>query len=147
MKLIIKSLLAALTVMLVCSGCADVNGLHNQEAATVTFVFTNFPVADGSYSIPGDHNNWDNTAENITIKNGEGISSSITVTSVSDEFSLVKKNAWLRSWSKTDGGTIDGAGREGRDYARNFLAEGITLGSDVTVTIDGSTDTATVTVE
>lgn len=127
--------------------CADADGLHNQEAATVTFVFTNFPVEDGSYSIPGEHNNWDNTSESVTIKGGEGTSSSVTVTSSSIEFTLVKKDNWLRPWSKKDGGTINGAGKEGADYYRNFLAEGITLGSPVKITIDGSTDTATVTVE
>ena len=130
--------------------CADADGLHNQEAATVTFVFTNFPVEDGSYSIPGEHNNWDNTSESVTIKGGEGTSSSVTVTSSSIEFTLVKKDNWLRPWSKKDGtrdDTINGAGREGADYYKNFLAEGITLGSPVKVTIDGSTDTATVTVE
>lgn len=127
--------------------CADADGLHNQEAATVTFVFTNFPVEDGSYSIPGEHNNWDNTSESVTIKGGEGTSSSVTVTSSSIEFTLVKKDNWLRPWSKKDGGTINGAGKEGADYYKNFLAEGITLGSPVKITIDGSTDTATVTVE
>ena len=134
-----------LAVMLV--SCADANGLHNQEAATVTFKFTNFPIADGSYAIPGEHNSWDNTVELVTIKNGEGTSSSVSVTSSSLEFSLVKKDNWLRPWAKANGGTINGAGRTGADYYRNFLAEGITLGTEVTVTIDGSTDTATVTVE
>ena len=137
----------SLVMILGIVSCADVNGLHNQEAATLTFVFTNFPISDGSYSIPGDYNNWDNTSNAVTIKGGEGTSSTVTVTSSSVEFTLVKKDDWLRPWSKKDGGTIDGAGKEGADYNRNFLAEGITLGSSVKVTIDGSTDTATVTVE
>ena len=137
----------SLVMILGIVSCADVNGLHNQEAATLTFVFTNFPISDGSYSLPGDYNNWDNTSNAVTIKGGEGTSSTVTVTSSSVEFTLVKKDDWLRPWSKKDGGTIDGAGKEGADYNRNFLAEGITLGSSVKVTIDGSTDTATVTVE
>ncbi len=132
---------------LIATGCPNANGLHNQEAATVSFVFTNFPADDGSYSIPGDYNDWDNTTKNITIKDGEGKSETVSVTTTSVEFSLVKAKSWLRTWSKRDGGTIYGAGREGTDYYVNFLAEGITLGSEVTITIDGSTETATVTVE
>jgi len=146
-KILAFGVILSLTLVLGLVSCADADGLHNQEAATVTFVFTNFPVEDGSYSIPGEHNNWDNTSESVTIKGGEGTSSSVTVTSSSIEFTLVKKDNWLRPWSKKDGGTINGAGKEGADYYRNFLAEGITLGSPVKITIDGSTDTATVTVE
>lgn len=146
-KILAFGVILSLALVLGLVSCADADGLHNQEAATLTFVFTNFPISDGSYSIPGDYNNWDNTSETITIKNGEGTSSTVTVTSSSVEFTLVKKDDWLRPWSKKDGGTIDGAGKEGADYNRNFLAEGITLGSSVKVTIDGSTDTATVTVE
>ncbi|WP_407425045.1 hypothetical protein [Treponema sp.] len=147
LKNILLAFTSALFLTFALVSCADANGLHNQEAATVTFVFTNFPVADGSYSIPGDHNSWDNTSENITIKGGEGTSAAVKVTSSSIEFSLVKKDNWLRPWSNRDGGSINGAGRTGTDYAVNFLAEGIELGSEVTVTIDGSTPTATVTVE
>ncbi len=129
------------------NSCADADGLHNQMAASVTFVFTNFPVDDGDYSIPGSHNSWDNTQNNITIKDGEGTAAAVSVTTSSVEFTLVKKDNWLRPWAKSDGGTINGAGNEGADYYRNFLAEDISLGEDVTVTIDGSTATATVTVE
>lgn len=138
---------AGLLLLLSLASCADVNGLHNQEAATVTFVFTNFPVEDGAYSIPGDHNSWDNSSDNVTIKNGEGTSSSVKVKTSSIEFTLVKKDNWLRPWAKKDGGKIDGAGKTGADYYRNFLAEGLMLGSDITITVDGSTDTATVTVD
>ena len=126
------------------SSCADANGLHNQEAAQLTFVFTNFPVEDGSYSIPGDHNLWDNGSENITIKDGEGKSSSVKVTSSSIEFTLVKKDNWTRPWAKADGGTIEGKGRIGKDSKRNFLIEDLDLSSEITVTIDGSTPVATV---
>ncbi len=148
-----KNILAILSA-LICgagifclTGCPDANGLHNQEAATVSFVFTNFPIDDGNYSIPGEFNDWDNTVENITIKDGEGSYEGVKITTTSAEFSLVKANNWLRPWSVRDGGTIYGAGREGTDYYVNFLAEGITLGSELTITIDGSTETATVTVE
>ena len=148
-KNMLLALMATLFLAIGLSSCADADGLHNQEAATITFVFTNFPVADGSYAIPGDYSSptWDNTVELVTIKNGEGTSSAVTCTATSTEFSLTKKDSWLRPWSKTDGGSINGAGREGADYYRNFLAEGIPLGSEVTITIDGSTETATVTVE
>lgn len=141
--------LTCLFLAVVLSSCADANGLHNQEAATITFVFTNFPVENGTYAIPGDYSSptWDNTVELVTITNGEGTSSALKCTSSSTEFSLTKKDSWLRPWSKKDGGTINGAGREGADYYRNFLAEGITLGAEVRIIIDGSTSTATVTVE
>ncbi|MBQ6056296.1 MAG: hypothetical protein IJL34_01355 [Treponema sp.] len=148
-----KFFIKALFIAAVCSavffvaGCADANGLHNQEAATVVFEFTDFPAADGVYAIPGEHNSWDNTVSLVTLKDGSGTSSSVKITSTSLEFSLTKVDSWLRLWSKKDGGSINGAGREGADYYRNFLAEGIELGSDVKIIIDGSTETATVTVE
>lgn len=131
------------------SSCADADGLHDQQAATVTFVFTNFPIKDGTYSIPGDYNDWDNTGSDIAIKDGEGTSGTVSVTSSSIEFSLVIPNdsSWIRPWAIKNGGTINGAGKVGPDYYRNFLAEGISLGTDVTITVDGSTETATVTVE
>ncbi|MBQ9205927.1 MAG: hypothetical protein IJ158_04365 [Treponema sp.] len=127
------------------SSCADVNGLHNQESSSVTFVFKNFPADNGAYALPGDHNDWDNTTEEITLTDGAGTSKTYTYTSSSLEFTLVKKGTWFRKWSKTDGGTIDGEGRTGTDKARNFLIENIDLGSDITITVDGSTPVATVT--
>jgi len=145
MKGLVFTALFALALTL--TSCADVSGLHNQQAAKVTFKFVNFPVEDGAYSIPGSHNSWNNKAENITIKDGTGTASAVNVTTSSVEFTLVKKDNWLRPWAKPDGGKINGAGREGADYYRNLLAEGIPLGMDVTVTVDGSSATAKVTVE
>ena len=137
-------LLASVFIALAFTSCADANGLHNQEAAQLTFVFTNFPVEDGSYSIPGDHNSWDNSTETISIKDGEGKSSAVKVTSTSIEFTLVKKDNWIRPWAKDDGGKIEGSGRIGKDIKRNFLIEDLDLSSEITVTIDGSTPVATV---
>ena len=145
MKSLVVSALCALVLAFV--SCADVNGLHNQRAAKVTFKFVNFPASDGAYAIPGEHNKWDNTKELITIKGGEGTSSTVSITTTSLEFSLTKKDSWLRPWSKTDGGTIDGEGRPGPDIKRNFLVEGLDLSSDITITVDGSTPVAKVTVK
>ena len=59
--------------------CANANGLHNQTAADVTFVFKNFADISGDYTIPGNFNDWDYSKSLITMKNGNGTSSPITI--------------------------------------------------------------------
>ena len=68
------SLLLALALIfaVVFTACADANGLHNQTAADVTFVFKNFGSISGDYTIPGNFNNWDNSKSMISMKDGNG---------------------------------------------------------------------------
>lgn len=138
--------------MLICSllfavnftGCADADGLHNQEASNVTFTFRNFTAAaDGSYAIPGNYNNWNNTSAMLTLKGGEGKTEAQTITSSFVKFTLVMPESWTRTWyPAVKGNSVD----ETSNTYVNFYAD-ITLGTDVTITIDGSTSPATVTVE
>jgi hypothetical protein len=150
MKKISGLLLAALVgtaVLAGLSGCADVNGLHNQEAAKVTFVFTNFKAAeDGDYTIPGNYNSWAYTSSMVTIKDGEGTSSVQTATSSYLKFTLIKTgdSSWVRSWyPAVKGNAVD----ESSGNWQNLFADGYSLGTDVTVTVDGSTSPVTVTVK
>jgi len=126
------------------TGCADADGLHNQEASNVIFAFKNFTAAaDGSYSIPGNYNDWNNASAMLTLKSGEGTTAAQTVTNSFVKFTLVQPNSWTRAWYPTvKGNSID----ETSNTYVNFYAD-ITLGTDVTITIDGSTSPATVTVE
>jgi hypothetical protein len=136
------ALLCALAVL---SGCADATGLHNLKSSQVTFVFTNFTAAaDGDYSIPGSYQEtaWDNGETMITLKDGEGTSSVQTVGTTYVTFTLVQPGSWTRSWYPA----ITGNSADGSVY-RNFYADSIPMGKDVTITIDGSTSPAKITVE
>lgn len=126
------------------AGCADANGLHNQIASNVTFVFTNFSAAeDGSYAVPGNYNSWNNASTMLTLKSGEGSTASQTVTNSYVQFTLVKTNSWTRAWYPTvKGNSVDSSSGS---YS-NIYAD-ITLGTDVTITVDGSTSPVTVTVK
>jgi hypothetical protein len=126
------------------TGCADATGLHNQESSQVTFVFTNFPVADGDYTIPGDYNSWAIAKTMITMKDGEGTSSAQTVATTWTKFTLIKTNdsAWARSWYPT----VKGNAADGSNYW-NFYVDSYTMGGAATITIDGSTSPATITVK
>ena len=126
--------------------CADANGLHNQTAAKVTFVFSNFSDISGDYTIPGNFNKWDNSKSLITMKNGEGTSSVITISDSNIEFTLipVKDSSWRRPWYKK--GELEGNGAD-RGTAgnpnQNFYIDGLDLNSgEITLVIDGSTVTA-----
>ncbi len=132
------------------TGCPDVNGLHNQQAANLTIVFTNFPDSvTGDYSIPGDFNgdeDWENGIDNIDIvmKNGEGTSNQFSVTATWIKFSRVKTKdtSWLRGWSSE----VTGNAADNGKYI-NFWADVDLSAGDITVTVDGSSGTAVVTAE
>jgi len=132
------------------TGCPDVNGLHNQQAATLTIVFTNFPDSvTGDYSIPGDFNgdeDWENGIDNIDIvmKNGEGTSNQFSVTASWVKFSLVKTNdtSWLRGWASE----VSGNAADNGKYV-NFWSDVDLTAGEITLTVDGSSGTAVVTAE
>lgn len=139
-KTVLLTLAAASPLLL--TACADSNGLHNQHSAAVTFVFQNFTGAeDGSYAIPGNFNEWDNTQNNITIKNGNGTSSEITITEANIQFTLVPVDSWTRAWyPATEGNGNDGT----QNKYHNFYIDGLNLDAgEITITIDGSEETAT----
>ena len=128
--------LSIIACLLLCIfGCADVNGLHNQEAAMVTFVFKNFPeTVDGEYTIPGNFNNWDNTKSTIKLTAENGSSTPIVISVSNIQFSLVKVNDWTRSWYPAVEGNGSDAGT-----MHNFYIDGLDLSAgEITLVIDGS---------
>ncbi len=138
---LILILISCITLL---TGCADVNGLHNQMAVDVTFIFKNFPEnVSGNYTIPGNFNNWDNTKTTITMKNGSGTSVPITIAEKNIQFSLVKTGDWLRGWYPEVKGNGSDSG-----VMRNFYIDDLDLTSgEITLMIDGSKSTATPVVE
>lgn len=139
-------LLAAGFVCLGLTGCPSAEGLHNQEAAEVTFVFTNFPeTISGNYSIPGNfdgNTSWTKQIDDIDIvmKNGEGTSNPITVTTQNIQWSLVETGdtAWNRLWYPTVKGNGSDSG-----VMRNFYIDGLDLSAgEITILIDGISGTA-----
>lgn len=143
MKGLILSALCAL--VLTFASCADVNGLHNQEAAKVTFVFTNFVAAeDGEYTLPGNFNNWNNEKVVITLKEGEGTSSAITIKDANIKFSLVRAKSWLRAWFPAIKGNAIDENTAGTPY-HNFYLDGLNLNAgELTIIVDGSDATKVV---
>lgn len=128
--------LSIIACLLLCIfGCADVNGLHNQEAAMVTFVFKNFPeTVDGEYTIPGNFNNWDNTKSTIKLTAGNGSSTPIVISVSNIQFSLVKVKDWERIWYPAVEGNGSDAGT-----MHNFYIDGLDLSAgEITLVIDGS---------
>lgn len=149
-KKIIKSAFAALLIgfAAIFTGCADVNGLHNQQSVNVTIVFTNFPTdVTGEYSIPGSFDGdtaWEkeNDECDIVMKNGEGTSNAIKCTSEWIQFTLVKVDDWTRGWFPT----VKGNAADGSKYC-NFYSAIDLSSSEITVTVDGSSGTASITAE
>ena len=141
-SLTILSIIACLVFGLV--GCADVNGLHNQEAAEVTFVFKNMGEdISGEYSIPGNFNNWDNTVATVKLDGGNGSSTPLVISVSNIQFSLVKVNDWGRSWYPAVQGNGSDAGT-----MHNFYIDGLDLSAgEITLVIDGSAAVATPVVE
>jgi len=121
--------------------CADADGLHNQSALLVTFEFTGFGETEGTFAIPGNFDNWDNTTSDITLKKGEGTSVQMPITVSNIQFSLVPVNAWNRPWYVK--GTLEGNGSDAGEM-RNFYIDGLDLNAgEITLVIDGSSGTAT----
>ncbi|MCR4743121.1 MAG: hypothetical protein K5866_09670 [Treponema sp.] len=145
-KNIFKTIKSAFILLLFTSpfifaSCADSTGLHNQHSAQVTFIFQNFTSAeDGSYSIPGNFNDWDNTESTITMKNGSGSSSSFTITESNIQFTLVPVNSWTRSWYPS----VKGNGNDGtQNKYHNFYIDGLDLDQkEITITINGNADSS-----
>ncbi|MBQ6782001.1 MAG: hypothetical protein IJP62_12370 [Treponema sp.] len=135
---------ALCALVLTLTSCADINGLHNQQAAKVTFVFTNFAaIEDGEYTLPGNFNSWDNETTAITIKSGEGTSSAITIKDANIKFSIVKPKSWLRAWYPAVKGNAIDENSAGTPYW-NFYIDGLDLNAgELTLIIDG-TNTAKV---
>lgn len=128
--------LSIIACLLLCLfGCADVNGLHNQEAAMVTFVFKNFPEnVDGEYAIPGNFNNWDHTQSTIKLTAGNGSSTPIVISVSNIQFSLVPVNEWTRVWYPA----VEGNGSD-QGKMHNFYIDGLDLSAgEITLVIDGS---------
>lgn len=133
------------------SSCADANGLHNQTAANVTFIFKNFAEISGDYTIPGNFNDWDYETSLITMKDGYGKSEAITISKTNIEFTLIQTgdSGWLRKWYAAgvlEGNCVD-RGTAGNPY-QNFYIDGLDLNAgEITLVIDGSSVTAVPVVE
>lgn len=129
-------------ILIVClsgiiSSCANVLGLHNQLAAEIVFVFKNFPSdVSGSYSIPGNFNNWDNSTVMVSMKDGNGSSNPVLIANANIQFSLVRVNDWNRSWFPTvTGNGVDGSANK----YHNFYIDDLSLDSgEIVIVIDGS---------
>ncbi len=121
--------------------CADVNGLHNQQAANVTFRFVNFgDDIEGNFAIPGNFDNWDNTTVDVSLTKGRGTSVKIPVTESNIQFTLVPTGSWNRPWYSK--GLLEGNGSDSGKM-RNFYIDGLDLDSgDITVLIDASSGIA-----
>jgi hypothetical protein len=139
------------------TGCADANGLHNQEASYITIKFTNFKAAkDGTYSVPGGFINKDDWSRSdyvytdtmITLKEGEGTTTVVQKCILKEfDFSLVSVGSWQRSWYPTvKGNAYDPSTSKYWNFG--VWASGcgaVTLGVDATIIVDGSTSPATLT--
>ncbi len=149
-KNLFKFFFAALISIVLFAACADANGLHNQQAAEVTFEFINFPESvDGDYAIPGHYSgsgtSWEVGIENVMIKMtaGNGVSDPVMVSNANIQFSLVKAGdtAWNRSWYQP--GILEGNGSDS-GVMRNFYIDGLNLSAgQITVIVDGSVSPVT----
>ncbi len=141
-------ILLSLVLVFSLGGCADEDGLHDQNALLVTMKFTGFGDTSGEYSIPGNFggtSSWDNSNVDVVMKDGEGTSNQISVTISNIQFSLCPVNEWTRPWyqegvcegNASDSGTMD-----------NFYYDGLDLSAgEVTLIIDASSGTAVPVVE
>ena len=143
-KFIVLSLAVMLAVMLL-TGCADAEGLHNQKQTIVIFELVNFPLADNEYTISGNWHgtSWDNTRANITVKGGKGASTEQVIKSSYVKFTVTPVRTWGRPWYPA---TIGNAPDETQGNIRwNFEVHGIPMDTVVTINIDGSSKPAVVT--
>ena len=124
------------------TGCPSAEGLHNQNSAQVTFVFTGFSSADdGAYTVPGNFNSWDNSSSMLSLKAGEGTSASVTVSTANIQFTLVPVGSWTRAWYPAVQG--NGVDNTSGKY-QNFYINSLDLDAgEITVVVDASTGTAT----
>ena len=129
------------------TSCARADGLHNQTAAKITFVFKNFGSISGDYTIPGSFNDWDNSKSLITMKDGNGTSSEIVVSNANIEFTLIQTgdSGWLRPWYTAgvlEGNGVD-RGTAGNPY-QNFYIDALDLNAgEIVLIIDGADIVAT----
>ena len=136
------TVLILISAALLISACADANGLHNQTAAKITFVFKNFGSISGDYTIPGNFNSWDNSKSLINMKDGNGQSEPITISNVNIEFTLIQTgdSGWLRPWYSAgvlEGNGVD-RGTAGNPF-QNFYIDALDLNAgEITLIIDGS---------
>lgn len=132
--------IAACALAAVMAGCADEDGLHNNDAPTamVTFHFSNMGQGvNGDYAIPGDYangNDWDNETTLVKMTAGEGTSEPIEVKQSHIKFSLVKTKDWSRlSWYPAVKGNEWDEGR-----AQNFSIGDLPLSSgEFTIEVAG----------
>ena len=146
-KRISLSVIVIVTALFALSSCADANGLHNQTAAKITFVFKNFASISGDYTIPGNFNEWDYSKSLITMQDGNGTSSPITVSNANIEFTLIQTgdSGWLRPWYTAgvlEGNGVD-RGTAGSPY-QNFYIDALDLNAgELILVIDGADIVAT----
>ncbi len=143
MKKIFRLIFAAfvMTAALAFSSCADADGLHDQNALLVTFEFSGFGEISGSYAIPGNFDDWDNTTSDVTMKKGSGTSAKIAITTSNIQFTLVPTNSWTRDWYSA--GTCEGNGSDSGTM-QNFYINDLDLDAgEVTISVDASSGTAT----
>ena len=146
-KRISLSVIVIVAALFALNSCADANGLHNQTAAKITFVFKNFASISGDYTIPGNFNDWDYSKSLITMQDGNGTSSPITVSNANIEFTLIQTgdSGWLRPWYTAgvlEGNGVD-RGTAGSPY-QNFYIDALDLNAgELILVIDGADIVAT----
>lgn len=143
MKKILIAVITAL-VVLVATGCPSAT-LHNTPLSYVTLTVVNMPMPDGSYSFAGGFKDlgW-NTAERLfDVVGGAGsYTTGSAIISSNLTFSICKEGTWERAFYPTTLGNSNDYGK-----MQNFI---VTVPMDAgthNITIDGSTATATITVE
>jgi hypothetical protein len=138
MKKLIYITIILFPVVLLLTGCADPDGLHNQKQSLVAFEFINFPLADGDFAVSGNWqgSKWDNSKANITIKSGKGVSAVQSVKSSYVKFTITPVGVWSRTWFPA---TMGNAPDETQGNVRwNFEVNALPMDVEATITIDGS---------
>lgn len=144
MKKILIAVLTAL-VVLVATGCPTA-ALHNTPISYVTLEVVNMPMPDGSYCFVGSffEDSWTNTARAFDVAGGAGSYSEADCSIIKSDlfFSIVKEGTWERAFFPATLGDQNDFGK-----MQNFKVTVPMDGQSHAITVDGSTETATVTVD
>lgn len=141
MKKVLIALLAAFAVFAL-AGCPDATGLHNLPAAKIKVSVVNWPV-NGSFAIPGSYQGtWANGSGVLDVASGAGTSSELIMTSDTVTFTITTKGEWGRPWfPATSGNSLDTFSGN----MQNIKVEGLPLGGNGTILLDGGTSPMTIT--
>lgn len=138
------SLLFIAVAVLAFAGCDG--AMHNTPLSYVTVEVINLPVADGTVlSFAGSFMNdsWNNAMRTFTVTGGAGsYTTGSEVISSPLSWSLPVEGGWARPWFPATEGNADDFGN-----MQNFSTAIPMDGGSHVITVDGSTNPATVTVE